>query len=89
MQALRFGQLGVELASEQQGAEYDWHVSRAADVLGDPARSGKLRAGPNPIIGGKHRGASSWVRIRNASRDERWSLEALSMSVRPAGRKRI
>ena len=85
----RFCKLGVELASDQSGAEYDWYVSRAADVKGEPVRSGVLHSGPNGYPGGMFRGASSWVRLRNGAASQRWALEAMSLSAYPAGRKRL
>ena len=85
----RFCKLGIELASDQNGAEYDWYVGRAADERGDPVRSGVLNSGSNGYPGGMFKGTSAWVRLRNGADAQRWALEAMSLSAYPAGRKRL
>ena len=85
----RFGRVQIELASGQAGANFDLFTSRSADEQGIPDRSGILQAGANGRIGGALRGGSAWVRLQTLGTAERWALESISMSLYPAGRKRV
>ena len=85
----RFRQVQVELASEQAGAYYEFYTGRSADEKGAPRNAGQLQAGANDRIRGGLKGGSAWIRLRNSTKEERWSLEAISLAVNSAGRKRI
>ena len=85
----RFNKTIFELASEQSGADYEFYVNRPSDETGDAVREGKLSGGPNNMIAGSQRGSNAWIRVKNAADNERWAFEAASISLNPAGRKRI
>ena len=85
----RFNKVIFELASEQNGANYEFDTSRPSDEAGSAVREGRLSGGPNDMIAGSYRGANAWIRLRNSANNERWAFESVSISVNPAGRKRI
>lgn len=85
----RFGKVQIELAGEQNGADFDFFTSRAADKRGEPIRSGELHSGSNGIISGTQRGSSAWIRLKNGADNERWALESASIALYSAGRKRL
>ena len=85
----RFSRLQVALASDQDGAEYEWFSSDSPDVMGEPRIRGRLSSGRSPIIHRAISGGYLWLRLRNAAISERWAFEAASATAAPAGRARV
>jgi hypothetical protein len=85
---LRLSMLQAVLADNQNGANVQLFASDTPDVLGDPIWAGKLNSGRNPNMFARARGSYFWIRLRNASADERWAFENMTVRVSNAGRRR-
>ena len=86
--AWRFMRPQVTLASDQDGATYELFASDVADIMGSSWAKGLLVAGRSRFLTGRTKGAAVWLRVRNNTTSERFSIEDATIGIAPAGKAR-
>ena len=83
---VRFSHLAVTLASGQDGALARQYVSDTADLTGDAVSESDVAPGRSSYQMARAKGGYYWVELANASVNERFAFEAMSVRAYPAGR---
>jgi len=88
-QEMRYVGPRVVLADEQDGASYELFSSDEPTVPGVAMHTGGLGPGRNPMMRTRVRGSYVFLRILNASMNQRFAIEEASVMAFRAGRKRV
>lgn len=81
--------LQIELADDQAGCVYTIHGGSNPDTIGDPIATGTLAPGRNPFKSVRARDRYLWLRLRNASANQRWAFERGMVELSAAGGLRV
>lgn len=87
-QEVKYSHLHAVLADDQDGCDFNLYATDTPDVLGTPVHQGVLLPGRNPTHMARMRGSYAFVQLRNASPDQRWAFEAMSLQASPGGKVR-
>jgi len=85
---IQFSGLTAVLGSQDDGCRYELFSAEEPSSIGEVLRSGTLEPGRNPPKWDRMTGAYCFMRLRNASIDQRWSYERAFMYAAPGGQAR-
>jgi len=88
-QQFLYTQPEIVLANDQGGARWELFADHEPDDLGVSKVSGGLVSGRNPAKPARVRGDVVYLRLRNATADERWAYEKGVIRASRGGRARV
>jgi len=77
----------VTLGADQDGCDFEFYASDTAEDRGVPVAGGRLVPGMNPQLPARARGTAVWIRLYNASTEERFAFERATVGVEGGGKE--